>query len=232
MKIYCYTVTSDIESAWEELEKFGVEVLYSDETPGGKKEIFAKQMVKVPFAEVRECILSSIDWAKQWNNSEIKVGSKVLKLNPGPGFGDLSHPTTRLVLKMMTPYIKDAHVLDIGCGSGVLSLAAAALGAASVHGIDIDPAAIEHAQENAFINQLDITFGFPEEYHVKVPRLVVLMNMISSEQEIALKSLQVLRDIPCDFFISGILEGEIYKRQWTLKEQMSEEGWLGLHYSK
>ncbi len=232
MKIYCYTIESDIESSWEKLEELGIELLYSNETPGGKKEIFAKQMVEVPFAKVEECTLDPIDWTKQWNNFEIEVGSRVLKLNPGPGFGDLSHPTTRLVLKMMTPYVKDAHVLDIGCGSGILSLAAAALGAASVHGIDIDPEAIEHAKENARINQLDITFGFPKDYRLTASNLVVLMNMISSEQEIALKSLPMLKDVPCEFFISGVLEGEVYQREWILREQMAEEGWLGLHYSK
>lgn len=233
MKTYCYTIKSDtdIDSAWENLERLGVELLYSNETPGGKKEIFGKQIVKTSFAKVKECILAPIDWTKQWNNFEIEVGSKVLKLNAGPGFGDLSHPTTRLVLEMMTPHVKDAHVLDIGCGSGILSLAAAALGAASVHGIDIDPEAIAHAKENALINELNITFGLPEEYRLIAPSLIVLMNMISSEQEVALKSLPMLKDVHCEFFISGVLEEESYNREWMMKKQLSEEGWLGLHYS-
>ena len=234
MKIYRYTIKSDcdIETAWENLEELGVELLYSNEEPNGKKEIFAKQIVNTTFAEVNECTLDPIDWTQQWNNFEIQVGSKILKLNPGPGFGDLSHPTTRLVLEMMTPHVKNAHVLDIGCGSGILSLAAAALGAASVHGIDIDPGAIAHAKENALINQLDITFGFPNDYHPPASKLVVLMNMISSEQEVALNSLPMLKDLPCEFFISGILEEEGNQREWILKNQMAQEGWLGLHYTK
>lgn len=232
MKIYCYTIKSNIKTAWKKLENLGVELLYSTETPSGKKEIFAKQMVKTDFAEVNECILDPIDWTKQWNNFEIEVGQKKLILNPGPGFGDLSHPTTRLVLKMMTPHIKNAHVLDIGCGSGILSLAAAALGAASVHGVDIDPSAIEHAKENALINHLNISFGFPENYILQAPHLIVLMNMISSEQEVALQSLTMLKDVSCEFFISGVLESEAYQRKWILIEQISEEGWLGLHYLK
>lgn len=232
MKIYCYTIKPNIKNPSKNLERLGVELFYSNELPDGTKEIFGKQMVKTSFAEVKEYTLDPIDWTKQWNNFEIKIGSTILKLNPGPGFGDLSHPTTNLVLQMMKPHIKNAHVLDIGCGSGILSIAAAALGAASVHGIDIDPAAITHAKENAEINQLNVTFGFPENYQPTAPRLIVLMNMISSEQEIALKSLPMLRETPCEFFISGILENEPYEREWILREQKSEEGWIGLHYSK
>lgn len=232
MKIYCYTIKTNVKNASKNLERLGVEVLYSNEMPDGSKEIFGKQMVKTSFAEVKEHTLDPIDWTKQWNNFEIKIGSKVLKLNAGPGFGDLSHPTTRLVLQMMKPYIKNAHVLDIGCGSGILSIAAAALGAASVHGIDIDQAAIAHAKENAEINQLNVTFSLPEEYQVAPHRLIVLMNMISSEQEIALKSLPILKEMPCEFFISGILENETYEREWILRERKLKERWIGLHYSK
>lgn len=232
MDIYCYTITSDIENAWEELEKLNVELLYSTETIDGLQEIFAKQKVKVPFAKVKKCKLGLIDWEAQWNNFEFDVEGKTLKLESGPGFGDLSHPTTRLVLKMMTPYIKGAHVLDLGCGSGILSLAAASLGALSVYGIDIDPAAIEHAKANAKANHLDISFGLPEEYQTTASKLIVLMNMISSEQEVALRSLPILKEIPCEFFISGVLEEENYQRSWLLRERLTEEGWQGFHYSK
>jgi len=106
-------------------------------------------------------------WDKQWElfSPNFKDGKahidltpygcpQILQLYPGPGFGDLSHPTTRIVLRLMQPYIKDQAVLDIGCGSGILSLAAAAMGASQVDGYDIDPEAVEHAKKNATLNSL------------------------------------------------------------------------------
>ena len=101
-------------------------------------------------------------WEKQWElfapnfkNGKAHIDltpygcPEILQLYPGPGFGDLSHPTTRIVLELMQPYIQNHAVLDIGCGSGILSLAAAAMGASEVYGYDIDPEAVEHAKKNA-----------------------------------------------------------------------------------
>ncbi len=137
-----------------------------------------------------------IDWNQQWAlhapNFREGFAHVTLKKNlsfkmvPGPGFGDLSHPTTRLMLAMLPEKI-EGTVIDVGCGSGVLSLAAKLLGANDVMGVDIDDKAIEHAKENAKLNSLDCFFG---KTLPKVPKNpLILMNMISSEQKVAWKSL-------------------------------------------
>jgi ribosomal protein L11 methyltransferase len=76
-----------------------------------------------------------------------------IELDPGMAFGTGSHPTTRLCLEWLCKAVRPgASVLDFGCGSGILAIAAARLGAASVLGIDIDERAVEAARENAARN--------------------------------------------------------------------------------
>ncbi|MDR0379046.1 MAG: 50S ribosomal protein L11 methyltransferase, partial [Candidatus Accumulibacter sp.] len=83
----------------------------------------------------------------------------VLVLDPGMAFGTGSHPTTRLCLewleRVMTP---GSAVLDYGCGSGILGIAAARLGATNVLGVDIDPQAVATGRSNAARNGVDVRF--------------------------------------------------------------------------
>jgi len=172
-------------------------------------------------------------WKEQWAlhaKPLVIDGIGEIPMVPGPGFGDLSHPTTRLVLQMMTPYILGKRVLDLGCGSGVLSLAAHALGASKVTAIDIDPEAVEHTKENARQNHFDrIFFGPPEDADI------LLMNMIRSEQIEAWKSVS-----HCQFstiFTSGIRQEDRENALkladswgWILKKMEEEDDWLGFMF--
>jgi len=91
-----------------------------------------------------------------------------IKIDPGMAFGTGTHPTTQLCLELMEKYFDDGpqtiddpsstvhrplSVIDVGCGSGILSIAAIQLGAASALGVDIDPGSIANARENADTNQ-------------------------------------------------------------------------------
>ena len=83
----------------------------------------------------------------------------VLVLDPGMAFGTGSHPTTRLCLEWLERTVTPgASVLDYGCGSGILAIAAARLGATDVLGVDIDPQAVTAARNNAERNGVDVRF--------------------------------------------------------------------------
>lgn len=249
-----------VEDAWKELENSGCTVLFSTENVNGASQIYAH--VPVQFNPDSLSIIDSwseepipeIDWEAQWalhapgyhegyvwiDLKEFGCAKTVqrIRLKPGPGFGDLSHPTTNLMIRMMIPYIEKRDVLDIGCGSGVLSICSAILGAASVHGIDIDTDALSHAQSNAILNHLEqkICFSFPHEVDLStISNPLILMNMIWSEQNEALDALSNLKG---DWIISGVHLSErekylhaVQQRGWKLIAEHQLQEWCGFNIS-
>ena len=153
------------------------------------------------------------------------------KLAAGGGFGDLSHPTTNLVFEYLKKNVKDKIVVDIGSGSGILSIAAKLSGAKSVYAFEIDPSAIGHAKENFRLNNLEISMNqIPEKVDI------VLINMISSEQKEALKSLSFIKNHPHTLFASGLLTEELdsytqFMAGYKQISKTSKEGWLGIELS-
>lgn len=90
-------------------------------------------------------------WIKpSWEELAPSPGDVVLELDPGAAFGTGTHETTRLVLEELQAHVREGGaVLDIGCGSGILSIAALLLGAGRAVAIDVDPEAVRVARENA-----------------------------------------------------------------------------------
>lgn len=90
-----------------------------------------------------------------WEEYEKKDGEEIIKLEPGMAFGTGSHETTSLCIKKLEEYMKPGmKVLDIGTGSGILSIAASKLGAIEVLGVDIDPMSVYIANENKKLNEV------------------------------------------------------------------------------
>lgn len=198
------------------------------------------------------CEYNEVDWEEQWEIHgenyqdgllEINLTpyniAKSFKMEPGPGFGDLSHATTRLTLQQMIPLCQGKHVVDIGCGSGVLSLAAVAAGAKHVYAIDIDPKAIEHTKQNAFLNSFDesISYVLPKIASSQYEWLLV-MNMIHSEQCLAWSSVKDhFMETPFEIITSGILaaDKESYLQQteqwgWQRQAEIQEGEWTCYHF--
>ena len=132
-----------------------------------------------------------------WENYELseeeeKAGVRILKIDPGMAFGTGTHETTSLCLKAMEKYIKPGdHVLDVGCGSGILSIAADLLGAGDVLGIEIDPVAVDVSRENLELNSCgpnvrviegDLTKGVDYKADIVVANLMAdLVEMLSPD---------------------------------------------------
>jgi ribosomal protein L11 methyltransferase len=115
------------------------------------------------------------DWSLEWkkNYRPIRVGRRlrivpswmdpapfardlILRLDPGMAFGTGMHPTTQLCLEALEDWIRPGlEVIDLGCGSGILAIAAAKLGAGRTLGVDIDPQAVRIARENVMQNRVE-----------------------------------------------------------------------------
>ena len=94
----------------------------------------------------------------------LKGARAVVRLDPGLAFGTGSHPSTRLVLSFLEKNIRGGErFLDYGCGSGILAIAAAKLGASHADAVDVDPQAIETAAANARANAVTVRVAAPEE---------------------------------------------------------------------
>ena len=94
--------------------------------------------------------LGKVTIVPAWEKYNAKDGEIVIKMDPGMAFGTGTHETTRLVMKMMQDEIKGGElVLDLGTGSGILSICASKLGARHSNAYDIDPVAVKVAKENA-----------------------------------------------------------------------------------
>lgn len=191
-------------------------------------------------------------WKQQWElfSPNFKEGkahidltsygfSKILQLYPGPGFGDFSHPTTRLVLRLMSSLCSGRFVVDVGCGSGILSFAAAAMGASQVYGYDIDPEAVLHSQMNLDLSPDSSRIVFSTNTPQKIPEnSLILMNMIECEQQMAWASLDSCLTHPATLVTSGILTPDSQKYlnrkkppQWQLLQVLQEDEWSAFVFS-
>lgn len=100
---------------------------------------------------VGEKLLIRPSWRDEYDAGD----RKVINIDPGMAFGTGNHETTRLCLKCLEKYVKEGDkVLDVGCGSGILSIASVLLGAERAFGVDIDPTAVRTADENAQMNSV------------------------------------------------------------------------------
>ena len=150
--------------------------LPADETLAERTERLRGAVARLSFEpETRERSVSDEDWAESWKEffqvehagSRLVIcptwreysprpGEIVLILDPGMAFGTGQHPTTRLCLGALEGLVRPGmDVLDLGCGSGILSLAAAKLGARSVLALDIEPLAVEATRANARLNRIE-----------------------------------------------------------------------------
>lgn len=194
---------------------------------------------------------STEDWANNWKKyfHPMEVGEKILikpeweelteptdrlvfNINPGMSFGTGSHYTTQLCIEALEKYIKPGiKMLDLGCGSGILSILSLMLGAKEAVAVDIDPNAVDTAYENAQMNNIG-----REHYKVLSGNVVTDKDIqdIISQDKYEVVAANIVADVIIGlapkareymkeggvFITSGIIEG----RQDEVKEALEENG--------
>jgi ribosomal protein L11 methyltransferase len=160
-----------------------------------------------------------------------------LALDPGLAFGTGSHPTTRLCLRWLARELRaGASVLDYGCGSGILAIAACRLGASRVVGTDVDAQALFASRANALRNGVDAEFLAPDLLAMAEPALFdVLVANILANPLIGLAAVLAGRVRKGGrIVLSGILEAQAdavmtaYRRWFTIGVCETDEGWIAL----
>jgi ribosomal protein L11 methyltransferase len=167
--------------------------------------------------------------------------AEMLVLDPGLAFGTGSHPTTRLCLQWIDAHLRPgARVLDYGCGSGILALAAKRFGADDVLGIDIDEQAVASSRVNAETNRcvgpqtVPVSFGLPGDDPGGLHDLVVA-NILSSPLMLIAPMLCARVAPGGDLVLSGVLERQAdeviaaYAPWIALSVWRADESWVCLH---
>ena len=154
-----------------------------------------------------------------------------LRLDPGLAFGTGSHPTTRLALEFLAARVRGGErVLDYGCGSGILAIAAAKLGATLVDAVDVDPLAIETTAANAATNGTRVRVALPEGLPPATYDLVTAN--ILAQPLIVLAPLLASRTAPGGTIaLAGVLVSQAdevaaaYAGWFDMRQASTDDGW-------
>jgi ribosomal protein L11 methyltransferase len=205
----------------------------------------AAQACGMPRPPFRSEKLDDQDWvrASQAQFEPVAIGTRLwvgatwhepppgrlpVRIDPGLAFGTGSHPSTKLILNFLEKNLKGGErVLDYGCGSGILAIAAARLGAAHVDAVDLDPQAVETTAANARANGVRINAALPDALGAAAYDIV--LSNILAQPLIVLAPL--LAERGKRIALSGILEtqaaevGAAYEPWFRMQVAGTEGGW-------
>lgn len=201
-------------------------------TPFGIDRIDDKDWVRLTQQQFSPIRVSPRVWVVPTWHEVVDKSAINIRLDPGLAFGTGTHPTTQLVLRWLDArLVPGASVIDYGCGSGILAIAAMKLGAATAHGLDIDEQAVQSARENAARNQCDAVF-MDAEATPPAPADVVLANILANPLTVLAPHLADLCLPGGCVVLSGILAPqarevrEVYARWFEMDIEQTDNEWV------
>jgi ribosomal protein L11 methyltransferase len=204
------------------------------------------------FPDFRSEVLEDQDWERAWMDEfkPMRFGERLwivpswheppegdtvnILLDPGLAFGTGTHPTTRLCLEWLDGHdVAGKSVIDYGCGSGILALAAALLGAASVIGVDNDPQALVATLDNAARNGVSLRAYLPKEAPQE-PADILVANILAGPLIELAPRLAALVKQGGAIALSGILPEQAesvssaYSEWFAMQPPVEHDGWIRL----
>jgi ribosomal protein L11 methyltransferase len=203
------------------------------DTPSHRIEVLAdNDWVRLKQSQLDPITISPRLWiVTTWHKTSLTSAINIA-LDPGLAFGTGSHPTTRLCLRWLDANLQGGEsVLDYGCGSGILAIAAMKLGAAHAIGIDIDPQAVIASRDNAVANNVNhVEFFLPNKAPHRTYDLVVA-NILTNPLRMLAPLLANAAQPGGLIVLSGILEEQaqdvmdIYSQWFDMNQPVFEDGW-------
>ena len=171
-----------------------------------------------------------------WEEYDNKENRKILHIDPGAAFGTGTHATTSLCLSMLENYVAEgSKMLDIGCGSGILSIASVLLGAETAEGVDIDAQSVKTAKENAELNNVSgkteyIVGDLADKINGKYN--VVCANIVADVVIRLLGDVRTFMEENAVLLVSGIIDARendvlaaAEKHGFKVKEKQYKDNW-------
>ncbi|MCC0781573.1 50S ribosomal protein L11 methyltransferase [Clostridioides sp. ES-S-0108-01] len=161
-----------------------------------------------------------------WEDYTMQEGDLIIELDPGMAFGTGTHETTSMCIRELEKYVnKDSKVFDIGCGSGILAIAAAKLGAKEVVAVDLDEVAVKVAKENVLENKVEknvsVMHGNLTDV-IKDKADVIVANIIADIIKILANDVQNFMKEDAIFISSGIILDKVEEVKDSLIENRFE----------
>jgi ribosomal protein L11 methyltransferase len=152
---------------------------------------------------------------------ERPAGEPAVVVDPGRAFGTGAHPTTRLCVELLSR-LERGSVLDAGCGSGVIAVAASRLGFGPVFAVDVEPAAVEATRETARRNGVEVTVSLGDVATTELPAV----DLVVANIELAAVEALLGRRPAATAVVSGYLARDVPSADgWTRGERLELEGW-------
>ncbi len=197
----------------------------------GVKNVPEQDWVRLTQSQFEPVAITNDFWiVPSWH--EPPAGAQqVIRLDPGLAFGTGTHPTTRMCLRWIAARsLSQQRVLDYGCGSGILAIGAARMGAADVTAVDIDPAAVTATDLNAHANHVSLHSGLPDLASGVYD--VVLANILATPLKVLAPLLCTHVSVGGHLVLAGILSRqatelqEAYAPWLRLSVADEQEGWV------
>ena len=198
-------------------------------------EVADQDWVRLTQAQFEPVAITPDFWiVPSWHEAPA-AARRFIRLDPGLAFGTGTHPTTRMCLRWIALHAARRRppwprVLDYGCGSGILAIAAGLFGAGAVDAVDIDPVAVASARANALANGVPISAGLPDG--AQGAYALVLANILATPLKLLAPLLRAHLQGDGELVLAGILERQAdelkaaYAPWCALEVADDEDGWI------